>query len=232
MKRDTFVLYSTYLEKIELLSFEQRGILFSALLYYANCLDLPDMDLPTKMAFMFIKSQLDIDKDKYEQTCELRRIAGAKGGASKGNKNALKDKSNSSKQANGCFAISTENIKGFSIQEKCEEQANQAKQALYDNEYDNEYENVLKERMNENKDNLKITNTRTYEEIMQEFCVSEFVKPYVWEFVKHCQLNGKTLTNDKLESILVDLDFHYKTDAERITCLENAVRGGYFDIKR
>lgn len=72
----------------------------------------------------------------------------------------------------------------------------------------------------------------SYEKIMQEFCVEEIVKPTLWEFIKHCQLNKKTLTNDKLEGIIIELDKTCEDEETKVAMLQNAINGGYFDVKR
>lgn len=72
----------------------------------------------------------------------------------------------------------------------------------------------------------------TYESIMNDFEVSPSVRPMVWNFIKHCQLNGRTLTNDKLSGILFELDKQRLDDDEKVKTLQAAINGGYFDIKR
>lgn len=78
--RNSFVLYSDYLPQIELLSMEQRGYLLTAVMRYSAGLDIPELDTVTAMAFGFIKSQIDIDKEKYNKAIETRRENGKLGG--------------------------------------------------------------------------------------------------------------------------------------------------------
>lgn len=127
--RDSFVLYVKYLENIELLNMEQRGILLTALMKYALKDEIPEMDGMTKMAFSFIKSQLDRDSKKYDETCKKRAESGKLGGRPKekiedSNAIALKENQDKAKKANG-----------FS-----EKQNNPDN----DNEYDNDNENDIK----------------------------------------------------------------------------------------
>lgn len=85
------------------------------------------------------------------------------------------------------------------------------------------------------KNNIYINYAReeeTYESIMNDFEVSPSVRPMVWNFIKHCQLNGRTLTNDKLSGILFELDKQRLDDDEKVKTLQAAINGGYFDIKR
>ena len=72
----------------------------------------------------------------------------------------------------------------------------------------------------------------SYESIMEDMCLEEEVKPMMWNFIKHCQLNGKTLTNDKLTGILIEMDKQRLSPSEKIEALEKAINGGYYDIKR
>lgn len=73
-----FIVYSDWMYNLSLLSDEQAGILFRALLAYANEMTLPEMDPATTMCFSFMKAQLDRDKEKYEQICAKRSEAGKK----------------------------------------------------------------------------------------------------------------------------------------------------------
>lgn len=93
------------------------------------------------------------------------------------------------------------------------------------------------ESMKEDKDNIYINHahaceSETYESIMNDFEVSPSVRPMVWNFIKHCQLNGRTLTNDKLSGILFEMDKQRLDDDEKVKTLQAAINGGYFDIKR
>lgn len=85
------------------------------------------------------------------------------------------------------------------------------------------------------KNNIYINHAHeeeTYESIMNDFEVSPSVRPMVWNFIKHCQLNGRTLTNDKLSGILFEMDKQRLDDDEKVKTLQAAINGGYFDIKR
>lgn len=96
--RNSFVLYTDYKQHIDLLTTEEKAQLLDAIFGYAEGNEI-ELDGATKMAFSFIKAQMDRDNDKYQETCDKRRAAGAKGGAPAGNTNAKKQ----AKQANGCL---------------------------------------------------------------------------------------------------------------------------------
>ena len=72
----------------------------------------------------------------------------------------------------------------------------------------------------------------SYETIMDDMALEEEVRPMLWNFIKHCQLNKHTLTNDKLANILVFLDMKGFSASEKIEALQAAINGGYYDIKR
>ena len=97
--RESFVLYTSYMEHISLLNHEQRGILLTAIYSYIMESELPEMDGMTKMAFSFIKSQLDKDLKKYEEICRKRREAGKAGGRPKSNDST--EKQEETKKPNG-----------------------------------------------------------------------------------------------------------------------------------
>lgn len=78
--KKSFVVYSDYLQHVELLTMEQRGQLLTAMLTYAETGALPELDGVTAMAFSFIRAQMDRDREKWEQVRIQRSIAGQKGG--------------------------------------------------------------------------------------------------------------------------------------------------------
>ena len=84
MKKKSFILYCDYLEHIELLSNEETGKLFKAVLQYAASGDTKEtLDSAAMMAFSFIKSQMERDNADYIAKCEKLRANGAKGGRPK-----------------------------------------------------------------------------------------------------------------------------------------------------
>lgn len=72
----------------------------------------------------------------------------------------------------------------------------------------------------------------SYAEIMSEYGTEEMLKSALWNFIQHCQLNGRTVTNEKLKNLLVRLDMRYgKDERAKIAAVNTAVNKGYFDIK-
>lgn len=122
--KESFVLYVKYLENIEMLSMEQRGILITSLMRYVADKEVPEMDGMTVMAYSFIRSQIDRDFEKYEETCRKRAEAGKLGGRPK-EANGFSEKQMKAKKANG-----------FS-----EKQNNPDNECDNDNENDNDIKN-------------------------------------------------------------------------------------------
>ena len=127
--KNSFVLYTDYINQIELLDIEQRGVLFTAIMYYSSGVELPEMDAVTAMAFSFIKSQLDKDLEKYNKTVESRKEAGKRGGRPSRKDN---NEAENQEKANGFSEKQAKAKKANGFSEK------QAKAKKPDNEYDND----------------------------------------------------------------------------------------------
>ena len=67
---------------------------------------------------------------------------------------------------------------------------------------------------------------------MDDCELEQEVRPMMSQFIKHCALNGHTLTNDKLSNICITMDFQHLDAAAKIAALQKAISGGYYDIKR
>lgn len=88
-----------------MLEAEQAKTLFLAVLKYASGEDLPEMDLPTRLVFAFIRQQIDRENEKYAKTVESRKEAGKKGGrpekqTDSEKANGYSEKQNKAKKAN------------------------------------------------------------------------------------------------------------------------------------
>ena len=113
---DSFVLYTNYIDQIELLDDAQRGRLLTAIFAHAAGQDIPELDGITSMCYSFIASQMDRDKQKYDETVEKRRKAGRKGGQANAS-NTVEEEANASfakqsqaKEANASFAKHNDNV--------------------------------------------------------------------------------------------------------------------------
>lgn len=76
--KDSFVLYTKYIDTFKELTDEQAGKLIKVILEYVNDLD-PEPDGLIKIAFIPIKQQLKEDLVKWEEEKEKRSLAGKKG---------------------------------------------------------------------------------------------------------------------------------------------------------
>ena len=77
-----FFTYFHMSDMIALLSDEQAGRLYKALMRYGDAGELPEFsdDLPLNMAFSLMKKEIDVNVERYNEVCERRREAGKKGG--------------------------------------------------------------------------------------------------------------------------------------------------------
>ena len=89
--KPTFVLHTKYAEQVALLDDAQAGILFRAILKYANTGETVEIaDPAVYMLFSFIRQQIDSDYEKYEQACKKRSEAASRAGKISAEKRALK----------------------------------------------------------------------------------------------------------------------------------------------
>lgn len=125
---DSFILYTSYYAIIEGLTDEQLGKLMRAIFIYARDGEVINLEPTLRMAFAFIKDDMERNQTKYKEKVERWRANGRKGGAPKGNQNARK------KQPVGC-----ENNQ--EVEKTTQNNQEVEKTTLYDNVYDNEYDN-------------------------------------------------------------------------------------------
>lgn len=91
--KKSFVLFTDRKKEIDMLSDAQCGVLFKAILRYADTGErLESEDLVVQVLFSVFTSQIDSCNEKWEKIRQVRAEAGRKGGAKKGNQNATKQK--------------------------------------------------------------------------------------------------------------------------------------------
>lgn len=83
MDKNSFLMYIDYEEQFNLLTDEQIGQLMRAIIKYEKTGNVPELKGMLKMAFSFIKTQLDRDREKYNKRCEQNRENAKKGGRPK-----------------------------------------------------------------------------------------------------------------------------------------------------
>lgn len=83
-KKSSFLLYKSYYNSVEQLSIEERGLLLTAIFeYQINGKVTTTLSTLCNMAFSFIKTQFEVDENKYLNIVERNRKNGAKGGRPK-----------------------------------------------------------------------------------------------------------------------------------------------------
>lgn len=153
---DSFILYTSYYAIIEGLTDEQLGKLMRAIFIYARDGEVINLEPTLRMAFAFIKDDMERNQTKYKEKVERWRANGRKGGAPKGNQNARK------KQPVGC-----ENNQ--EVEKTTQNNQEVEKTTLYDNVYDNEY-------VNDNVDDNDVSNETDILEPSKEGILSASVK--------------------------------------------------------
>lgn len=97
MDKKSFILFCDYEDLLADLSDADLGLLLRGIFAYTGRGEEPIFESgELKMAFRFIRRRLDADRKAYQEKCEKRRQAGAKGGKSKAE--------NLAKQANASVA--------------------------------------------------------------------------------------------------------------------------------
>lgn len=81
--KKSFIMYLDYEEQFNMLSDAELGVLIRAIIEYEKTKEIPKLDGIVKMAFSFIKGQLDRDREKYDEKCRKNRENGLKGGRPK-----------------------------------------------------------------------------------------------------------------------------------------------------
>lgn len=123
--RDSFILYTSFYEPLKYLSDIQMGKLFRAIFEY-QITGNTETDNDIRIAFEFIKNQLDIDANKWKDEKNKRSEAGRMGGI----KRALNQNQALSSKSKQCLNASSKS------------KQSQANQAVNVNVNENENENV------------------------------------------------------------------------------------------
>ena len=125
--KESFILYNSFYEPIKALKNEQLGKLLRAIFDYTINGEITQDD-EILVAFMFIKNQIDIDTEKWQEEKAKRSKAGRLGGIQR----AINKGQNLSSNAKQCLKV---------LSNAKQSQANQADNVNV-NENDNDNENV------------------------------------------------------------------------------------------
>ena len=128
---DSFILYTSYYALIEGLTDEQLGQLTRAIFLYARDGEVINLEPVVRMAFAFIKDNIERNQDKYQAKCEKNRQIALE---RERKKREAREK-----------AVNT------NVHERtrtCENNTNVHERSPYDNDNDNEYDNDVSKETN------------------------------------------------------------------------------------
>ncbi|HFK5582160.1 TPA: DUF6291 domain-containing protein [Elizabethkingia anophelis] len=135
MQRESFVFYASWVEAIKDLPNDIRLEIYDGIMEYAITGNLPDFKPMAKVAFNFIKNDLDRNSDKYSETLKSRSESGRLGNLKRYNEDLyqlVKDEKMGLEQAE-TIAKTRKNSQSV---------ANVTKLAVYDNDNVDVYDNV------------------------------------------------------------------------------------------
>lgn len=203
MDKNSFLIYLDYKEHFELLNDEQLGKLLRAIMEYEETGIVPDLEGMEKMAFSFIRAQLDRDREKYENKCEKNKLNGAKGGRPKkaeGNNN------------------NPENPTVFS---ESEQNQNQPKKPDNDNDNDNDTDNDNKKGINKRK---------SFKDVFVEKKVTQNIKQALMDFIDMRKAIKKPLTTKALELKITKLNKLSTDEETQIAIINQSIESSWQDF--
>lgn len=121
---DSFILYTSYYALIEGLTDEQLGQLTRAIFLYARDGKIIKLEPVVRMAFAFIKDNIERNQDKYQAKCEKNRQIALERERKKREAREKADNTNVHERSR-----------------TCENNTNVHERSPYDNDNDNEYDN-------------------------------------------------------------------------------------------
>lgn len=121
---DSFILYTSYYALIEGLTDEQLGQLTRAIFLYARDGEVINLEPVVRMAFVFIKDNIERNQDKYQAKCKKNRQIALERERKKREAREKADNTNVHERAR-----------------TCENNTNVHERSPYDNDNDNEYDN-------------------------------------------------------------------------------------------
>ena len=203
-----FIVYHSYRECFEDLSDEEVGILFKAMLSYSETGEMPEMPKPLKVAFRFIKQQMDANKEKYIEKCNKRSEAGAKGGRPR--------KETQEEKANGFSEDELKAKKANGFSEK------QTKSYIADNEEDKDEDYDLLPNGN-NKESKK--ESGSFDAILREYTEDEETLSLLGEWLKVRKAKRAAMTDyairlniDKLNTMAQESHMGVKEYLKEVIC--------------
>ena len=97
--KDSVIIYESFLEATEDLEAVAIAEIWRAIRAFIKGEEPTFTDVSARLAWKFIKLQLEADAQKWSRTCEARAVAGRRGGLKSGEANASKAKQNEANEA-------------------------------------------------------------------------------------------------------------------------------------
>lgn len=158
---DSFILYTSYYAIIEGLSDEQLGQLTRAIFIYARDGKIIELEPVVRMAFSFIRDNIDRNADKYQKKCEKMR------------ENIKKRWEKKQADNEGNIQKNTNVESDTDVYKSIQKNTDVYKSSLYDNDNKNEYDNVNE---NDNEGDNDATNVAINNKPSKEGIQSASVK--------------------------------------------------------
>lgn len=217
---DSFILYTSYYAITEGLTDEQLGKLMRAIFIYARDGEVINLEPTLRMAFAFIKDDMERNQAKYKEKVERWRANGKKGGRPRKNQED-KQKPIGFENNQEVLEITKQNQEVFS-------------KTLYDNVYDNEY-------VNDNVDDNDVSNeTDNILEPSKEASMQSFSEKNVCAAEEPQKSSEKKFKKGEIDYVAIK-DYwneqHDKTNSamRRLTLMtdnrKEAIRGRLKDCK-
>lgn len=204
IKRDSVVIYRNLFEALQEVPERAYKRVMNAVLKYA--MDGEELELKglEKSVFNLAKTQIDANNKKYEN---------GKKGAEFGSLGGRPKKSEEKPQENPKITPDEPlNVKCKMLNDNIEESKKESKE----------------ENLNNNTTRVR----ESYDEIIEVFEFSPVVQRKLKTFIQHCLANKHVLINEELDGICAQLDLTYTTDEERLQALDDAIKFGYYGLRR
>ena len=213
--RNSVVIYRSFYEALASVSERSYKKIMNAVMAYALDGIEPKLSGMEYAIFALAKPQIDANNRKFEN--------GKQGGRPQNqsekndNQTITKEKPNDNQNETKEKTNDNHTKPNSRANEKCEMRN----------------ENIVSKKERKERDLKKENYTReSYDDLMDAWELSFAVREAVGRFIKHCTLNGQILTNDRLDGIIAELELHRENDDEKIQAINDAINGGYFDIRR
>lgn len=233
-KSNRVTLFREQYEAINKLPVAIQGKVYKAVIDYNFTGIIPKLTGAAQLAFDLLKAGIDVSLAKQK--------AGQVGGRQNGSRGEAETKHEQSKtEAEAKQSESRDEAQVEHEQSKIEandkqDGSSEEKRSIEKNSIEREekYREEITGSKNVSKKEKENASAhgQSYEELMDDLEVSDIVRPMLWEFIKHCQANGRKLINSKLRSIILSLDETYQqSERMKVFSLKKAIDGGYFDVK-